>query len=71
VLPRVAASKPRWAQRGRLTPVIVLNDEDLLLETPKVGAVPQGILKTPLNSLAFEQAQISAALDLCHRVFLP
>jgi len=49
----------------------VLNDEDLLLETPKVGAVPQGILKTPLNSLAFEQAQISAALDLCHRVFLP
>ncbi|MBU6381386.1 MAG: hypothetical protein EBT36_13075 [Betaproteobacteria bacterium] len=62
-MPRVAASKPRWAQPGRLTPVIVLNDEDLLLGTPKMGAVPQRILKTPITSLTGEQAQRSAALD--------
>ncbi|NDA51071.1 MAG: hypothetical protein EBX66_01190 [Betaproteobacteria bacterium] len=62
-MPRVAASKPRWAQPGRLTPVIVLNDEDLLLGTPKMGAVPQRILKTRITSLTGEQAQRSAALD--------
>jgi len=41
----------------------VLNDEDLLLGTPKMGAVPQRILKTPITSLTGEQAQRSAALD--------
>ncbi|NDA73771.1 MAG: plasmid maintenance protein CcdB, partial [Betaproteobacteria bacterium] len=30
---------------------------------PKMGAVPQRILKTPITSLASEQTQISAALD--------
>jgi toxin CcdB len=47
----------------RLTPVLKVKDQELLLETPKMGAVPQRVLKTPITSLAGEQAKISAALD--------
>lgn len=47
----------------RLTPVLRINDMDYLLETPKMAAVPQRILKTAVASLAHEQAQITAALD--------
>ena len=47
----------------RLTPVIHIKGSDYLLETPKMGAVPQRILKTPLVSLADAQAQITAAMD--------
>ena len=32
----------------QLTPVLNILGEDYLLETPKVGAVPQRILKTPV-----------------------
>lgn len=31
----------------RLTPVLAIDGEDFLLETPKMGAVPLRILKTP------------------------
>ena len=54
---------PKVKLSTRLTPVLTVNDEDLLLETPKMGAVPHRILKKPVTSLAGEQAQISAALD--------
>lgn len=47
----------------RLTPVLTIEGQDFLLETPKMGAVPKRILKTPVTSLADEQAQITAALD--------
>ncbi len=47
----------------RLTPVINIQGKDYLLETPKMGAVPQRILKSPVTSLAAEQVQITAALD--------
>jgi toxin CcdB len=47
----------------RLTPVINIQGKDYLLETPKMGAVPQRILKSPVTSLAAEQDQITAALD--------
>ena len=47
----------------RLTPVINIQGKDYLLETPKMGAVPQRILKSPVTSLAAEQEQITAALD--------
>ena len=47
----------------RLTPVINIQGKDFLLETPKMGAVPQRILKSPVTSLAAEQDQITAALD--------
>lgn len=54
---------PKVKLSSRLTPVLTINGEELLLETPKVGAVPQRVLKTPVTSLAGEQAQITAALD--------
>lgn len=54
---------PKVKLSTRLTPVLTVNDDELLLETPKMGAVPQRILKTPVTSLADEQTQISAALD--------
>lgn len=47
----------------RLTPVLTVNGERFLLETPKMGAVPQRLLKSPLATLAGQQATITAALD--------
>jgi toxin CcdB len=54
---------PKVKLSTRLTPVLTIHGEELLLETPKMGAVPQRVLKTPVTSLANEQAQISIALD--------
>jgi toxin CcdB len=47
----------------RLIPVLSIQGKKFLLETPKMGAVPQRILKSPSLSLAAEQPQIMAALD--------
>jgi toxin CcdB len=47
----------------RLTPVLNILGKDYLLETPKMAAVPQRILKGCVASLGDEQANISAALD--------
>lgn len=47
----------------RLTPVFTIDGQDFLLETPKMAAVPQRILKSPLGSLAASQAEITRALD--------
>lgn len=47
----------------RLTPVFQVEGQPLLLETPKMGAVPSRILKDPVTSLAAEQSRITAALD--------
>src|SRR5690554_4334629 len=54
---------PKVKLSTRLTPVLMVQGQELLLETPKMGAVPQRILKVPVASLSGEQAQISAALD--------
>lgn len=48
---------------ARLTPVLTIEAQDYLLETPKMGAVPERILKKAVTSLAREQEQITAALD--------
>lgn len=48
---------------ARLTPVLNIQGQDFLLETPKMGAVPLRVLKTPVGSLLVEQARITAALD--------
>ena len=48
---------------ARLTPVLNIQGQDFLLETPKLGAVPLRVLKTPVSSLLAEQARITAALD--------
>jgi len=47
----------------RLTPVLNILGKDYLLETPKMGAVPQRVLKNCVASLNEEQASITAALD--------
>lgn len=54
---------PKVKLPTRLTPVLQVNGKDYLLETPKMGAVPQRILKTTLASLAGDQDQITGALD--------
>lgn len=46
-----------------LTPVLQIQGQACLLETPKMAAVPLRILKQPVASLATDQAQITAALD--------
>jgi len=46
-----------------LIPVLTIEGQEFLLETPKMGAVPQRILKSPVTSLIDDQAQITAALD--------
>lgn len=38
-----------------------------LLETPKMGAVPQRVLKSRVTSLAQAQDQITAAVDFLFR----
>jgi toxin CcdB len=60
---RSLKSFPKVTLSTRLTPVVTVQGDELLLETPKMGAVPQRVLKSAVTSLAVEQAQISAALD--------
>ncbi|GAB3496292.1 CcdB family protein [Curvibacter fontanus] len=60
---RSLAHFPKVKLSTRLTPVLRIEDQDYLLETPKMAAVPQRVLKTVAASLANEQAQITAALD--------
>jgi len=47
----------------QLTPVLNILGQDCLLETPKMGAVPQRILKGCVASLKHDQARISGGLD--------
>lgn len=54
---------PQVKLSPHLTPIFTIEGEALLLETPKMGAVPQRVLKSPVVSLAGDQAQITAALD--------
>jgi toxin CcdB len=51
----------------RLTPVFTIKGEQFLLETPKMGAIAQGVLKSPIDSLAESQDQVVAALDFLSR----
>jgi toxin CcdB len=46
-----------------LTPVFEIDGQEVLLETLKMGAVPVRILKSPVASLAQDQARVTAALD--------
>lgn len=46
-----------------LMPVIQIQDEDFILETPKIGSVPIRILKNRVCSLSEKQNLITAALD--------
>ena len=46
-----------------LAPVFTIEGREVLLETLKMGAVPVRILKSPVASVAAEQARVTAALD--------
>lgn len=48
---------------SHLTPVLQIEGQTCLLETPKMAAVPLRSLKNPVASLASEQKLITAALD--------
>lgn len=43
--------------------IFTIAGEEFLLETPKMGAVPLRVLKSPVTSLAQAQDQITAAMD--------
>lgn len=60
---RSLAHFPKVKLPTRLTPVLTVEGQDFLLETPKMGAVPKRILKSPITSLLDDQAEITAALD--------
>lgn len=58
---------PKVKLPAQLTPMLQINGQDYLLETPKMGAVPRRILKHPISSLVDEQARITQALDFLFR----
>ncbi len=47
----------------RLMPLLDVNGTACLMETPKLAAVPQRLLKLPAATLAQDQDRILAALD--------
>lgn len=53
----------------RLTPIFKIGREDFLLETPKMGAIPTRLLKTPVQSIAHKQTEIISALDFLFHGF--
>lgn len=54
---------------NRLTPIITIGREDYLLETPKMGAIPTRLLKTPVQSIANKQTEIISAMDFLFHGF--
>ncbi len=54
---------PQVKLSARLTPIFTIEGQECLLETPKMGALPQRVLKSPVTSLSGDQAKIIAALD--------
>ncbi len=60
---------PKVKVPTRLTPIFSIAGEDFLLETPKMGAIPQRVLKSPVTSITQEQDQITAALDFLFQGF--
>lgn len=60
---RKLAHFPKVNLPTRLTPIITILGEAYLLETPKMAAVPQRILKAPIASIADSADQVTGALD--------
>jgi len=61
---------PKVKLPTRLTPVLSILGKEYLMETPKMGAVPQRILKDSVAALGDDQARVSAALDLLFQGYL-
>lgn len=60
---RLAESFPKVKLPARLLPAVLVQGQQVLLETPKMAAVPRRVLKAPVASLGHEQALVTAALD--------
>ncbi len=54
---------PKVKVATQLTPIFKIGGKDYLLETPKMGAVPQRVLQSPIASLLELQAEVTAALE--------
>ncbi|MDZ4201942.1 MAG: CcdB family protein [Gallionella sp.] len=48
---------------GNLAPVFEIDGLACFMETPKLAAVPAKFLKSPVASLASQQAEVTTALD--------
>lgn len=48
---------------ARLTPIIAIDRDEFLLETPKMAAVPKHVLRSPVTSLKNAQDEITGAID--------
>jgi toxin CcdB len=66
---RDLAAFPEVALSKRLTPVLSLDGRALMLETPKMAAVPRRVLGAPVCSLAAERERITAAVEFLFRGF--
>lgn len=47
----------------RLSPILQVQGESFMLDTPQLAAIPRKALKSAVYSLASEQSRITAALD--------
>ena len=54
---------PKVKLPDRLTPILKIEGQSCLLETPKMGAVPRRLLGEPVASLLYERDTISASLE--------
>jgi toxin CcdB len=54
---------------GNLSPLVMVEDSECIMETPKLAAVPLRILKTPVTTLAASHYEITAALDFLFQGF--
>jgi len=54
---------PRVKVATQLTPIFKIGGRDCLLETPKMGAVPQRVLKSSITSLLELRAEVTAVSD--------
>jgi toxin CcdB len=66
---RDLAAFPQVALSERLTPVLLVDGRALMLETPKMAAVPRRVLGAPVSSLAADRERITAAVEFLFRGF--
>ena len=65
LLPKSSAPSP--AQR--LNPVFIIDKEELVMATQYLAAIPDSELRSGVGSLAEQQDEISAALDMLYLGF--
>jgi toxin CcdB len=66
---RDLAAFTQVALSERLTPMLTVDGRALMLETPKMAAVPRRVLGAPVASLAAQHERITAAVEFLFRGF--